>query len=251
MIAATGIQSQQKRLDTVADNIANVNTAGFKGARLEFKDALFTAGFGPTATPEGNQQKGHGVMTMSVRKRTADGSIQVTNNKLDFALEGDGLLELEDNRGNLVYTRAGNLYSTVRADGRTYLCNSQGFYVLNEEGARIEIPEDTQDISVAEDGTIEFTTAGGPVFDKFGIYTFTNKTGLLSVGKSNFEPSAASGGKQLSADTKIMQGALENSNVDLSVEMTMLVRSQRAFSLASRALSTADEMEGIANNLRR
>lgn len=252
-IAATGLKNQQRRLDTIAHNVANANTTAYKSVRLDFKDALYTAGItpGPARTPEGNQQKGHGLMVAGITKDFRAGNIQTTDRPLDLTIEGEGFFELGDNDGNIVYTRNGNFTVSVEDDG-TYLVNAEGLYVLDTEGTRIQIPYGTGEINIGNNGDINFmadTEIIGIV--TLGIYTFRNITGLLDVGDSNYAESVASGERRPAEGIKVWQGTLEGSNVSLAEEMTRLIRTQRAFSLASRALTTADEMEGIANNMRR
>lgn len=256
-MAATGLTNQQRRLDTIADNISNVNTTAFKSSRLDFKTALYTAGVGPTSSPDGNLQKGHGVMTSAINKNYASGTLQVTENELDFFLDGEGFFEIQDSSGKLKYTRAGNFYASNLPGGdNLVLVNSNGNYVLDENGQQIIFPANVTSVTCEQDGTLVMNYPEGDGEDgefrvKLGIYAFPNQTGLSAAGKSNYEPTVASGEKIAAGGCTLVQGALESSNVDFANEMTRMIRSQRAFSLASRALTTADDMEGIANNLRR
>ena len=258
MIAATGLHNQQRRLDTIAHNVANVNTVAFKNSRLDFKDALYTAGIVPARarTPEGNQQKGHGVMTAGIKKDFVMGSLQTTDRQLDLAIEGEGFFALRDVSGDTIYTRNGSFNLSVEEDG-VYLVNGNGYYVLDTNGDRIMIPAFTESISVKSNGSITFMSGGEelPGEDEdpiiLGLYTFRNLMGLLSIGDSNYAESVASDVPVAAQEASIRQGVLEMSNVSLADEMTRMIRTQRAFSLASRALTTADEMEGIANNMKR
>ena len=252
MIAATGLKNQQNRIDTIADNVANVNTDGFKSSRLDFKDALYTAGIVPAAprTPEGNQQKGHGLMIATITKDFTTGSLRETGNPLDFSIVGEGLFELENLNGDTIYTRGGNFY-VQPVDDKFFLVNSSGYFVHNNNGERIEVPQGTDSLAVSETGAIEFIGNGIEETSQFGIYTFRNIRGLISVGSGNYAESTSSGEKLPASKATMIQGYMESSNVNLAAEMTRLIRAQRAFSLAGRALTTADDMEGIANNLRR
>ena len=252
MIAATGLHNQQRRLDTIAHNVANVNTVAFKNSRLDFKDALYTAGIVPglPRTPEGNQQKGHGLMVAGIAKDFSNGNLQVTDRNLDLAIEGEGFFALEGADGATIYTRNGNFSLSVEADG-IYLVNGDGLYVQDMDGMRIRIPEYTETISVGGHGEITFTAGEEETAVGLGVFTFRNLTGLMSVGEGMYAESEASGERLPADGAVIRQGALEGSNVSLAEEMTRMIRTQRAFSLASRALTTADEMEGIANNMRR
>jgi flagellar basal-body rod protein FlgG len=252
-IAATGLTNQQRRLDTIADNIANVNTKGFHASRLDFKEALYTAGIVPAAprTPEGNQQKGHGVATASITRELRQGSLDTTGGQLDFAIEGEGFFELTGADGAPLYTRGGNFYVSD-VEGRLLLVNSDGYFVNDVDGEPIEAPSEARTISLSADGVVTFETDGEILSQsRLGIYTFVNIMGLQAVGGGNYVPTNISGEMTVPEDSKVAQGFLENSNVDLGHEMTLMIRSQRAFSLASRALTTADDMEQIANNLRK
>jgi len=254
MIASTGLQNQQRRLDTIANNVSNINTTAYKNSRLDFKDALYTAGIVParprTPEPEGNQQKGHGVMVEAITKDYKQGSFIRTDRQLDLAIEGEGFFALEDVDGNTVYTRNGCFNLSVEADG-VFLVNGDGLYVRDINDARIEIPEFTETISVNGDGTLVFTAGEEETTVTLGVYTFRNLMGLLSAGEGNYSESVASGERRPAEGAVIRQGVTEASNVNLAEEMTRMIRTQRAFSLSSRALRTADDMEGIANNMRR
>ena len=253
-VAATGLQKQQQRMDTIAHNVANVNTAGFKSSRLDFKDALYTAGITPALprTPEGNQQRGNGVMAAGVSKDYSIGMIQLTERPFDLAIEGDGYFSLQDVNGAVVYTRVGDFNIGVDEDGYTsWLVNANGSWVLDADGERIQIPQGTTAMAIDQDGVITFTAGEEDTTVALGIFTFRNIMGLMSVGDGAYAETIASGERMPAEGANVLQGALEGSNVSLSDEMTRLIRTQRAFTLASRALTTADEMEGIANNMRR
>jgi len=252
MIAATGLKNQQSRLDTIANNVANVNSAAFKGARLDFKDALYTAGIVPAKprTPEGNQQKGHGVMVAGITKDFSVGNIQVTDRSLDAAIEGEGFFELGDGAGSTVYTRNG-VFDVSAEESGNFLVNGDGLYVHDAGGNKIMIPYGTDTIKINTDGTITFVAFEEETTANLGVYTFRNITGLMSMGNGTYTESPASGAKLPADGVTIRQGAIEGSNVKLADEMTRLIRTQRTFQLSSRALTTADDMEGIANNLRR
>ena len=251
-IAATGLTNQQRRLDVIGDNIANTNTIGFKTARLDFQDALYTAGIdpGPEYTPSGNLQKGHGVATATITNELTVGAFQTTESELDFAIEGDAFFRVVDRYGNLLYTKAGNFYATSGTSG-LMLVNSDGYFVQSASGENIILPEGTTEIGVSRDGVITFKTGEDALgTTQFGLYKFANSRGLVKVGSSNYSETVASGAATLTDEYNINQNMRENSNVDMATEMTRLIRTQRAFSLAARALTTADDMEGIANRMR-
>jgi len=254
MIAATGLKSQQSRIDVIANNVANTNTVAFKSARLDFKDALYTAGFGPaparTLEPEGNQQKGHGVLLTGIAKDFKSGFFQSTERKLDFAIEGEGFFALENADGNTVYTRNGNFHLSAGEDA-LYLVSGEGYFVLDANGERVQAPLAAEDFIVGADGAFKFSPKDEETAGMIGVIEFTNATGLVSTGDGNYRIGDASGGPAPARAAVVRQGALEGSNVNLAEEMTRLIRTQRAFQLSSRALTTADEMEGIANNMKK
>jgi len=252
-IGATGLFHQQRRIDTIANNVANANTVGYKNSRLDFKDALYTTGVtpGPARTPEGNQQKGHGVLITAISRDFKPGSMERTDNPLDFAIENEGFFAFENPDGGILYGRNGAFSLSVEADG-TYLVNGQGLYVLNENEERITIPFGITQIIGDLDGTLRFMNGDVEVGrDVIGIYTFRNLHGLEASGNSTFTQAPSAGERLQANDAVLRQGVLEISNINLAEEMTRLIRTQRAFQLASRAVTTADEMEGIANNMRR
>jgi len=251
-MAATGLYNQQRRLDVIGDNLANTNTVGFKTARLDFQDALYTAGIdpGPAYTPSGNLQKGHGVNTAMISFEFSTGELITTGNTLDLAIEGNAFFQVVDPFGNLRYTKQGNFYTSTTAGGTT-LVNADGYFVQNATGGKIIYPEGTTHITVNPDGIIEFWNGDDIIGNEaLGVYEFPNQVGLTKTGGSNYGETIASGTARSAGDYRVTSGMLEGSNVDMATEMTRLIRTQRAFSLAARALTTADDMEGIANRMR-
>ena len=250
--AASALKKQQMRLDKVANNIANINTIGYKQFRLDFTDSRYHNGItpGPARNPHLNQQRGHGVLVTGITPDFTQGMMVRTEGSLDFALEGEGFFLIGDLAGNMFYTRNGNFTLSVEADG-TYLVNGNGLYVFDANEERIRVPFGTTRIEVGREGELIFTAPDEEVTTYLGIFTFRNLMGLHSVGNSMWVQDEGTGERRVPENTVLRQGMLEGSNVDLADEMTRMIRTQRAFQLASRALTTADEMEGVANNMRR
>jgi len=250
--AASGVRGQQRRLDTIADNVANINTVGFRASRLNFKDALYVAGQYAYADEAANQQKGHGVMTASISRVFSTGSFTTSERNLDFAIEGEGFFEVMAADGSIFYTRAGNFYISNIGDEQ-YLVNGSGNFVLDDQGAPIILPQWAESVNISGGGEMVFTDNVDRQMEagRLALRTFVNDDGLSSLGGCNYVPTVASGEPMEAENCRVRQGVLENSNVDMAREMTRLIRAQRAFSFASRALTTADDMEGIANNMRR
>lgn len=246
--AASGLSGQQKRLEILSANIANAGTIGYKSARVEFKDALYTTMDNPISQDsyQNNLLSGSGVLLNATTLDLKQGVTIQTGFLLDFAIEGDGFFAVQNQEGETLYTRNG-AFSAADIDGTAYLVTAQGHFVLDADGNRITLPNDGSALSVAENGELQ-TAEGATV--TIGLFKFPNSEGLSPQGETLFGTTAASGQPELDADAKIVQGGLENSNVDLAQELTMLIRAQRAYSLASRALTTSDDMLGLANNMR-
>jgi flagellar basal-body rod protein FlgG len=257
-MAASGLISQQLRLDVIADNVANVNSLGHRANRVDFADALYTAGLNPsyprTPEPEGNQRHGHGVVVGSVTRETRQGNLMSTGNELDFAIEGEGFLEVQNGAGEYFYRRGGSFYVSVDpVTGAHSLVDSDGYFLSGADGSPIIMPEGTTTVSISSSGVMEFI---GPAGETLGdvplpVYGFVNEMGLNSAGADRYVRTDISGDMLTIDNARVVTGYIEGSNVELAKEMTNMIRAQRAFSLASRALTTADDMEGLANALRR
>jgi len=254
-IAASGLRHQQLRIDTIAHNVSNTNTHGYKNSRLDFKDSLYTAGItpGPARSLDESQQKGHGLLVAGITRDFKPGHMERTERELDFAIEGEGFFSVSAPNGDVVYTRNGSFHRSVEANG-TFLVDGIGMYVLTENGGRIQMPAETSRIESNTDGTLMFFDLNNNQLGsaRLGIFSFRNIKGLEAIGNGAFTPSPAAGERfQVNDEVTLRQGVLEGSNINLAEEMTRVIRTQRAFQLASRALTTADEMQGIANNMRR
>ncbi|MCL2248405.1 MAG: flagellar hook-basal body protein [Oscillospiraceae bacterium] len=253
-IAATALRMQQTRLEVIGNNVANVNTTGFKAPRLDFQTALYTTGLNPSfpRSPEEHNQRGHSVLIAGIARDWRTGNFQRTERNLDFAIEGEGFFVLQDVNGEQVFTRNGSFALSVEDEG-TFLVNGNGLYVLDPDGERIEIPFGIDSIDVRDTGEIYFISNSEVVGTaQLGLATFVNLKGLEQTGNGLFRHAESAGERlPVGAGTLVRQGMLEGSNVNIADEMTRLIRTQRAFQLASRALTLADEMEGVANNMRR
>ncbi|MDR2421615.1 MAG: flagellar hook-basal body protein [Oscillospiraceae bacterium] len=257
-MAASGLVGQQRRLDVIADNVANVNSLGHRANRADFADALYTAGLNPsyprTPEPEGNQRHGHGVTIASITRESRQGSFIVTGNELDFAIDGPGFLEVQNGAGAYFYRRGGSFYiSEEPAAGERGIVDSDGYFLTGEYGTPVMVPDGAEGISVSSGGALEFKLTDGSAVtgDTLPVYTFVNEMGLDSAGADRYVRTDISGEMTRALDSGVISGSVESSNVDLAKEMTNMIRAQRAFSLAARALTTADDMEGLANALRK
>jgi len=253
--AATGMQAQQLTLDVVANNLANVQTAGFKRSRVDFQDLVYETLQAPgAASAQGQEipsgfQVGHGSRAVATQRLFIKGDLQQTGNTLDLAIEGEGFFQIQQPNGDLAYTRSG----AFKKDSQGRLVTSDGFTVDPE----ISIPENALTITVGVDGIISVTVPGQAQPQQVGtlqLARFINPAGLLSQGRNLFIPTQASGDPTTGTPGQdgfgtLLQGFVEGSNVNVVEEMIGLITSQRAYEINSRAIRTADDMMQTANNL--
>lgn len=255
--AATGMQAQTLKIDIIANNLANVNTIGFKKSSAEFQDLLYeTLKPAGVASAQGSQtptgiQLGRGTRTVAVTKLFSQGDYQQTRGQLDVAIEGDGFFQIMQPNGVIAYTRAGSFKTD--SDGR--MVNSDG-YPLDPE---ISIPVDTISVFVGSDGTVSALQAGDPEALEIGtlqLSRFINPAGLTNIGRNLYLPTAASGTALAGTAGEegfgtIAQGFLEMSNVNVVDEMVNMITAQRAYEINSKAIQTADDMMQTVNTLKR
>jgi flagellar basal-body rod protein FlgG len=260
--AATGMESMQFRLDTIANNLANVNTTGFKRDRANFEDAFYLHPKLPGAedadgkrTPTGIHL-GLGSRPTSTQSDFRQGTLDTTNKDLDLAIEGPGFFQVKDpiTQQNL-YTRSGNF--SLNADGDIVL-SSAGIGRLLEPP--IQIPPDAVKIQITPQGLVSYLAPGSPDLQPVGqieLAQFINPEGMLKLGENLFAQTDASGqpttGQPGSQDGlgQVRQGALEQSNVEPVRELIDLITTQRAFEMNSQAVQAADQMLQVVSNLRR
>jgi flagellar basal-body rod protein FlgG len=257
--ASTGMQAQQLNVDTISNNMANVNSISYKKTRTEFKDLLYeTMERGIVKDGKGkpvNLQVGHGVMAAATTKFSTTGNLEATENPYDLAIDGQGFFKVLGPDGKEYYTKDGSFKISV--DGENYnLVTSEGYYVQGENG-NIELGSEVKDVTIDAIGRISVKRQDGTIEDlgSLSITSFVNPAGLESVGKNMYIPTGASGEphdtQNDSTGGTIMQGFLEYSNVQVVEEMVKLIQAQRAYEINSKTIQTADEMLGMANNLRR
>lgn len=258
----SGLRNFQTKLDVIGNNIANVNTHGFKKGRTIFKDQFsqtIAGASGPNATQGGvnAKQVGLGSQLAAIDTLHTPGSTQFTGNTLDLAIEGDGFFKVgeEGVGGEAFYTRAGNFYLDKMGD----LVDGEGRYVLDTANAKIPIPPEATSMSIGQDGSVTYvmpgvdTVVGG---QKISITTFSNPGGLQKVGGNLFQVSANSGEPStgeavIGGRGAIKAGSLEMSNVDLAEEFTEMIIAQRGFQANTRIITTSDEILQELVNLKR
>ncbi|GHA14656.1 flagellar basal-body rod protein FlgG [Devosia pacifica] len=256
-IASTGMSAQERNVEVISNNIANMRTTGFKRQRAEFQDLLYqqvrragveTSDNG-TMLPAG-LEIGSGVRTVSTPRVMSQGAVQATERELDVAVRGEGFFMVELPDGTTGYTRDGSF--SLDADGQ--LVNSTGYPI--QPG--INVPQDAQSISISPTGVVEILLDGDPAPVQLGqlqLARFVNKSGLSSLGDNLFAETAASGAPQIGvANTDgagdLLQGFLEQANVNSVTEIADLIAAQRAYEMNARVVSGADQMLQATSQLR-
>lgn len=262
---ASGMKAQQFNVDTISNNIANVNTTGYKRETTEFKSLLYQTMSRSSEDNNGNVkptnlQVGLGVKYVATSRDYTMGNLDYTGQKLDLALEGEGFLAV-DRDGEQLYTRDLNLKLGVY-DGEYILSTTEGYPVMSTDGDIITIPVEVavEDISITAEGNFEYVDADGvtqTLGQQLSIVQFRNRQGLEAVGSNFYTATVASGEAIPEVDgimpttTRVKQGYKEASNVQVADEMVKLIVAQRAYELNSKAIQTSDSMLELANNLKR
>lgn len=265
----SGMKGFQTNLDVVGNNIANVNTSGYKKSRITFQDLMnqqIKASNDPTATTGGTNasQVGLGSKIGSIDNVHTQGNRQTTDRTLDLALEGDGMFVLSSapegnndmNADTVSFTRAGNFY----LDGQGRVVNSSGLFLLDTNGEAITIDNEATNISINSQGQVQYNAADGELTTAgtIGVAKFSNPDGLVKNGNSTYRNSLNAGmsaagisapGENGTAD--VVSGALEMSNVDLSEEFTNMIIAQRGFQANTRIITTSDQILEELVNLKR
>ena len=257
LTAASGMAAQQMNVEIIANNLANVNTTGFKKSRPEFQDLMYQTlkASGVSQNPNIRIpieiQVGNGTVPVATLKTFSQGDVATTNNPLDVAIQGEGFLQVRRQDGTLAYTRDGAL--KLSADGT--IVTSQGYAF--EPG--LTLGSDTTAVAIARDGTIDVTTASETSPTKAGqieLVKFVNPAGLRAIGNSLFVETPASGPPLTGTPGaegfgEILQGSLESSNVDVVEEMVGMITAQRAYEMNAKTITAVDEMLNTANGIKR
>ena len=243
---ATGMDAQQQNLNTIANNLANANTNGFKRSQIEFQDLLYTrsraagadAGAG-TVVPTG-VEVGNGSRVVSTAKIFTQGQLTQTGQNYDLAINGDGFLQVQRADGTYAYTRDGSL----KLDNTGHITTSDGLPVLS--GFQ-PVPAGTSSISIASNGQVTTQGPSGSQTYRIQLTRFANPSGLLSLGGNVYQESPASGTPEAGNPSEsgfgsIVQGSLESSNVNIVQEMVNMIQAQRAYEINSKSVQTSDEM---------
>ncbi len=264
--AATGMIAQQSNVDNISNNLANVNTIGYKQEKMEFKSLLYQTLQTRTTSANGETkpipaQAGLGTRVASNTSIFTQGSMLESESATDFAIVGDGFFAVRGADGETYYTRAGSFTWAMGPTGLT-LTTPEGYPVLGTNGNPIVIPNGVQaeQVSVSTDGSIGYRTNEGNFVDlnqRFALYQFNNPAGLEKIGSNLLSVTDASGNALPEATTanltasQVRQKWREGSNVNVATEMVNLIVAQRAYQLNSKAITTSDDMLEQANNLKR
>ncbi|WDV46096.1 flagellar basal-body rod protein FlgG [Clostridiaceae bacterium M8S5] len=258
--AATAMKAQQLNIDTISNNLANVNTTSYKAQRLEFKDLMYEALKRSNLSDDGgrpvNLEVGHGVMPVATTRSFLQGNLMPTEGTFDLGIDGEGFFEITMPNGEKRYTRDGTFKLSVE-DDEAKLVTSDGYYLTSEDDSEIVINRNLKDISIDLFGNITAKDEDGERVDvgKIKFVTFMNPEGLLSQGQNLYKATAASGEvNQVDAEdmkSSIRQGLIETSNVQIVEEMVKMITAQRAYEISSKSIQASEEMMQVTNNLKR
>lgn len=264
--AASGMIAQQTNVDTISNNLANVNTSGYKRETVEFKSLLYQTIQAEATNNIGEPkpvgvQVGLGVRNSAITSQFTQGILQETGNDYDFAIQGKGFFMVQQEDGSVGYTRNGSFSLATGVNG-TVLATTSGKPVLDTNGAPIVFDEsfDTSKIKIDESGNISYPDENNNVQQigvQIGMVQFNNPSGLEKMSESLYRVTLASGEPRLESTdpsvtkSKILQGYVEGSNVQAVDEMVNLIVAQRAYEMNSKTITASDEMLQQANNLRR
>lgn len=263
--AASGMISQQVNVDTIANNLSNINTTGYKTERTEFQSLLYQTIQKKSTDSEGDAkpvgvQVGLGVRSSAITSQFTQGALNETGGAFDLAIEGLGFFQVQKPDGSIAYTRNGSLKMSTSGDGLT-LCTSEGYPILDINGEAITIPATYNSSLIAIDtsGRLCYPNEKNnyePIGIQIGLVQFNNPAGLEKSGGSLFNATASSGEARFETMddsltvSKIHQGYIEASNVQAVDEMVNMIVAQRAYEMNSKAITASDEMLQQANNLR-
>jgi len=244
--AATGMEAQQLNLNTISNNLANVNTPGFKRSKIEFQDLLYQKPRGAGSEAGGGNlvptgvEIGNGSRVASTSKVFTQGQVTSTGEKLDIAIQGDGFLEIQRADGTSAYTRDGSLKLSPTGQ----ITTNDGLPVLNGFQA---VPTGTTSINIAENGEVTYQGPSGTQTFRITLTRFANPSGLGSLGGNLYEETPASGTPETGSPGEqgfgtVLQGYTETSNVNIVEEMVNLIIAQRAYEINSKSIQTSDEM---------
>jgi len=254
--SASGMQGQQMNLDVIANNLANVNTTGFKKSKVEFQDLLYQTNRAAGAEAgAGNQvptslQVGHGARPVATAKVFTNGELYQTGDKLDLAIHGSGFFKVTLADGTDAFSRDG----AFKMNNSGGVVTSDGLPVTSFAG--VTIPSTATNVSISQDGTVSLTDQGvTSTVGQITLSRFANPAGMESIGGSLYRHTLASGTEEtgtpgLAGMGSVQQGYLELSNVKVVEEMVNLIKAQRAYEINSKAIQAADEMMSMSNRLR-
>ncbi len=253
--SASGMQAQQRMIEVIANNLANVNTTGFKRSKVSFEDVLYETVQGARAVNYAGsdtlapQQVGKGVRVGAILRLHTQGAPEATDRPLDVAIDGDGFFQVQKPDGSTAYTRDGGF--TISDTGT--LVTKAGYQLL----PAITIPRDATGVAISPSGVVSVTGAGSSTPTDVGhleLVRFLNPNGLLALGENLYEGTESSGESITGAPQeegfgRLIQGSLESSNVEIVQEMTDMIQAQRAYEINAKAITTTESMMQATNDI--
>ena len=249
-----GASAHQTKLDVVANNIANVNTAGYKSKSLCFSDLMYNNMSGRDGA-NSDVKSGSGAKPDRTNTDLEKGNINFSNSQLDFSIEGRGFFKLQNPQTKEFYYTTNGSFALAEKDDSFYLTSKEGYFVIGSEGNPIKIKNsnpvgtDVEEVELGKDGSPLEGEAVALEDAEPAVFDFFRTEGMLSVGDSNFIP-VEKNGKPFLSDAKVIRGSFEGSNVDIAKELTKVIEAQRAYQYSLRMVQTTDEIQNLINNLR-
>ncbi|MHB1041878.1 MAG: flagellar hook-basal body protein [Eubacteriales bacterium] len=252
----SGMKNHQIRMDVIGNNIANVNTIGYKSSRANFQDMLYQFQRSPSVPGDNGagsinpSQVGTGVLVSSIGTNMGQGAMQNTGRVLDLAIQGNGFFQLKDNGGNFYYTRNG----IFNQDANGCIVDNNGYQLTDVDGSEIRIEGQVGELSVGKDGVVTATDTSGVdmgVSAQIGLFSFANPEGLSKIGQNLYKETTTANGSvsgqatlidMANATSSINSGYLEMSNVDLIDELANMIVTQRGYQANIRTITTSDQM---------
>ncbi len=245
---ALGARMQQEKLNVIGNNVANVNTEGFKSKNAVFSNLMYM-NMNASENADTRLRAGAGVRLEKTDTNMGAGTLLQTGDPLNFTIAGKGLFAVRNPADNSTsYTRNGSFIRSERADGAFYLSTNEGHLVLGKDNNPIKLSEtaEEEDFGDEEEGLLR----DQPLKERIAVFKFDNYNDMTNIGSNRFLPVEKNGYPVLDGQADLMEGTLESSNVDFAQEMARMIETQRAYQYAIRMITTSDEIEGTINSLR-
>ncbi|MDO4710773.1 MAG: flagellar hook-basal body protein [Peptostreptococcaceae bacterium] len=247
---AVGAMSQQEKMDIISNNIANINTDGYRSKSSTFSGLIYS-NMNAAKGQDTRLKTGVGVKIEKTDISMDMGTFIQTDDPLSFAITGEGFFGIKMPNGEIAYTRDGGFILSRQSDGSFFLATKDGYPVLGKDNAPIVVEDHVKDGESSDNAAIkEATLKDAALEERVAVFQFDNYNDMESVGSNRMIPKAKNGSPRLANEVRVEKGMVESSNVEFAHEMSKMIETQRAFQFALRMVTTSDEVEGIINSLR-